>query len=41
MQENVMLKHQVEAVIDQSTILKQAVSIQHQQQKEFEESGKE
>ncbi|XP_011648696.1 uncharacterized protein LOC101217268 isoform X1 [Cucumis sativus] len=35
-QENKMLREQVEALIQENTILKRAVSIQHERQKEFE-----
>lgn len=36
-----MLKQQLEAVIHENTILKRAVSIQHERQKEFDEMGEE
>lgn len=36
-----MLKQQLEALIQENTILKRAVSIQHERQKEFEEGGQE
>ncbi|XP_057768973.1 uncharacterized protein LOC131003079 isoform X2 [Salvia miltiorrhiza] len=39
--ENLMLKQQLEALIHENTILKRAVSIQHERQKEFEEMGQE
>ncbi|KAF9679764.1 hypothetical protein SADUNF_Sadunf06G0048800 [Salix dunnii] len=40
-QENIMLKEQMQALIQENTILKRAVSIQHERQKEFEESSQE
>ncbi|KAL3825086.1 hypothetical protein ACJIZ3_021115 [Penstemon smallii] len=40
-QENIMLKQQLEALIQENNILKRAVSIQHERQKEFEEMGQE
>jgi len=40
-QENMMLKEQVEALIQENTILKRAVSIQHERQKEYEERNQE
>ncbi|KAG6411181.1 hypothetical protein SASPL_129259 [Salvia splendens] len=39
--ENIVLKQQLEALIQENTILKRAVSIQHERQKEFEETGHE
>ncbi|KAH6818460.1 Ubiquitin system component Cue protein [Perilla frutescens var. frutescens] len=39
--ENLMLKQQLEALIHENTILKRAVSIQHERQKGFEEMGQE
>lgn len=36
-----MLKEQVEALIQENTILKRAVSIQHERQKEFEDNSQE
>lgn len=36
-----MLKEQMQALIQENTILKRAVSIQHERQKEFEESSQE
>ncbi|PIN09993.1 hypothetical protein CDL12_17424 [Handroanthus impetiginosus] len=39
--ENIMLKQQLEALIQENTILKRAVSVQHERQKEFEEKGQE
>ncbi|XP_070669249.1 uncharacterized protein [Malus domestica] len=39
--ENMMLKEQLEAIIQENTILKRAVSTQHEQQKEFEDRGQE
>lgn len=36
-----MLKQQLEANLQENAILKRAVSIQHERQKEFEESGHE
>jgi hypothetical protein len=36
-----MLKEQVEALIQENTILKRAVSIQHERQKEYEERNQE
>lgn len=36
-----MLKEQVEALIQENAILKRAVSIQHERQKEFEDNGQE
>ncbi|KAJ4831056.1 hypothetical protein Tsubulata_001797 [Turnera subulata] len=40
-QENIMLKEQVEALIQENSILKRAVSIQHERQKEFEDRSQE
>lgn len=40
-QENMMLKEQVEALIQENTVLKRAVSIQHERQKEFEDRSQE
>lgn len=40
-QENLMLKEQVEALIQENTILKRAVSIQHERQKESDERNQE
>ncbi|XP_059276578.1 uncharacterized protein LOC132030832 isoform X3 [Lycium ferocissimum] len=39
--ENLMLKQQLEALIQENAILKRAVSIQHERQKEFEDRGHE
>ncbi|KAL1554836.1 hypothetical protein AAHA92_15349 [Salvia divinorum] len=39
--ENVVLKQHLEALLQENTILKRAVSIQHERQKEFEETGHE
>ncbi|KAI3446891.1 hypothetical protein Pfo_003556 [Paulownia fortunei] len=39
--ENIMLKQQLEALLQENAILKRAVSIQHERQKEFEEMGQE
>ncbi|EEF44824.1 uncharacterized protein LOC8282361 [Ricinus communis] len=39
--ESVMLKEQIEALIRDNTILKRAVAIQHERQKEFEEKNRE
>ncbi|XP_073151768.1 uncharacterized protein [Henckelia pumila] len=39
--ENIVLKQQLEAFIQENTILKRAVSIQHERQKEFDEMGRE
>lgn len=36
-----MLKEQVEALIHENSVLKRAVSIQHERQKEFEDRGQE
>lgn len=36
-----MLKEQVDALIQENTILKRAVSIQHERQKEYEERNQE
>ena len=36
-----LLKEQMQALIQENTILKRAVSIQHERQKEFEESSQE
>ncbi|KAL0451885.1 UNVERIFIED_CONTAM: hypothetical protein Slati_1166600 [Sesamum latifolium] len=36
-----MLKQQLEVLIQENNILKRAVSIQHERQKEFEEMGQE
>ncbi|XP_019150649.1 PREDICTED: uncharacterized protein LOC109147444 [Ipomoea nil] len=40
-QENLVLKQRLEAVLQENNILKRAVSIQHERQKEFEERGQE
>ncbi|XP_031107070.1 uncharacterized protein LOC116011800 [Ipomoea triloba] len=40
-QENGVLKQQLEASLQENTILKRAVSIQHERQKEFDERGQE
>ncbi|KAM3321356.1 hypothetical protein P3S67_008558 [Capsicum chacoense] len=40
-QENMMLKQQLEALIQENAILKRAVSIQHERQKEYEDRGNE
>ncbi|EEF35180.1 uncharacterized protein LOC8270192 [Ricinus communis] len=40
-QENMMLKEQVQALIQENAILKRAVSIQHERQKEFEDRSQE
>jgi len=40
-QENIMLKEQLEAMIHENTILKRAVSIQHERQKEFDDKNQE
>lgn len=40
-QENMMLREQVEALIQENTVLKRAVSIQHERQKECEERNQE
>lgn len=40
-QENIMLKEQVEALVQENTILKRAVSIQHERQKEYEDRDQE
>lgn len=40
-QENNMLKEQVEALIHENAVLKRAVSIQHERQKEFDDRGQE
>ncbi|KAL8480802.1 hypothetical protein ACS0TY_027364 [Phlomoides rotata] len=39
--DNIMLKQQLEALVQENSILKWAVSIQHERQKEFEEMGQE
>ncbi|KAK6791639.1 hypothetical protein RDI58_010720 [Solanum bulbocastanum] len=39
--ENMMLKQQFEALIQENAILKRAVAIQHERQKEFEDRGNE
>lgn len=38
-QENVILKQQIEALLQENSILKRAVSIQHERQKEFDDRG--
>ncbi|KAK4344384.1 hypothetical protein RND71_037478 [Anisodus tanguticus] len=38
-QENIMLKQQLEALMHENAILKRAVAIQHERQKEFEDRG--
>lgn len=40
-QENVMLKEQLQALIQENTLLKRAVSIQHERQKEYEDRSQE
>ncbi|KAK8581687.1 hypothetical protein V6N13_144699 [Hibiscus sabdariffa] len=40
-QENKMLKEQLEALIQENTILKRAVAVQHERQKEFENQSQE
>ncbi|CAK9161590.1 unnamed protein product, partial [Ilex paraguariensis] len=40
-QENILLKQQLEVLIQENTVLKRAVSIQHERQKEFEDRGQE
>ncbi|XP_057966774.1 uncharacterized protein LOC131156990 [Malania oleifera] len=40
-QENMMLKEQMKALIQENTILKRAVSIQHERQKEYDEKSQE
>nr|GMD06028.1 CUE domain-containing protein [Ipomoea batatas] len=40
-QENLVLKQRLEALLQENNILKRAVSIQHERQKEFEERGQE
>ncbi|XP_022731576.1 uncharacterized protein LOC111286062 isoform X2 [Durio zibethinus] len=40
-QENMMLKDQLEALIQENTILKRAVAVQHERQKEYENQSKE
>ncbi|GAB2210590.1 hypothetical protein Droror1_Dr00015858 [Drosera rotundifolia] len=40
-QETTMLKEQLQALIQENAILKRAVSIQHERQKEFDEKGQE
>ncbi|KAL3637427.1 hypothetical protein CASFOL_018595 [Castilleja foliolosa] len=40
-EESIMLKQQLEALLQENAILKRAVSIQHERQKEFEEMGQE
>ncbi|KAH6819156.1 Ubiquitin system component Cue protein [Perilla frutescens var. frutescens] len=39
--ENIVMKQQLEALLQENAILKRAVSIQHERQKEFEEMGQE
>lgn len=41
LQENMMLKEQMEALIQENIILKRAVSIQHERQKECEDRNQE
>ena len=40
-QENMMLKEQVEALIQENIVLKRAVAIQHERQKEYEDRNTE
>ncbi|XP_022749650.1 uncharacterized protein LOC111299032 [Durio zibethinus] len=40
-QENMMLKEQLEALIQENTILKRAVAVQHERQKEYEDKSQE
>lgn len=41
LQENMMLKEQVEALIHENAILKRAVGIQHERQREYEDRSQE
>lgn len=41
LQENVMLKEQAEGILRENTILKRAVAIQHERQKEYDERNQE
>ncbi|CAH1449116.1 unnamed protein product [Lactuca virosa] len=40
-QENMMMKEQLQALIQENSLLKRAVAIQHERQKEFEDRGQE
>ncbi|KAK6945137.1 Ubiquitin system component CUE [Dillenia turbinata] len=40
-QENTMLKEQIEALVQENSILKRAVSIQHERQKEYDDTNQE
>lgn len=40
-QENLMMKEQLQALIQENSLLKRAVAIQHERQKEFEDRGQE
>lgn len=40
-QENLLLKEQIEVLIRENTILKRAVAIQHERQKEYEDRNQE
>lgn len=40
-QENIMMKEQLQALIQENSLLKRAVAIQHERQKEFEDRGQE
>lgn len=40
-QENVMLKEQIEGLMRENTILKRAVAIQHERQKEYDDKDQE
>jgi uncharacterized protein YlxW (UPF0749 family) len=40
-QENMMLKEQIEGVMRENAILKRAVAIQHERQKEYEDKSRE
>lgn len=40
-QENMMMKEQLQALIQENSLLKRAVTIQHERQKEFEDRGQE
>ena len=41
MQENMLLKEQLEGLIRENTILKHAVAIQHERQKQYEDKNQE
>ena len=41
LQENILLKQQIEVLIQENTVLKRAVAIQHERQKEYQDKNHE